>query len=57
MSDILGALVNLDHPGHYISWGWFQMSDGNCAVVVAMVATFLVALVAPFPGRQKEKRS
>ena len=57
MFEILGALVNLDHPGHYISWGWFQMSYGNFAVVVTMVVTFLVALVAPFPGRKREKQS
>ena len=57
MSDILGSLLNLNHPGHYLSWGWFQMSYGNFAVIVTMVATFIVALVAPFPGRKKEKRS
>ena len=49
----LGALVNLNHPAHYIHWGWFQMSIANFVVVLLMIAVFVVAIVSPFPGARR----
>jgi hypothetical protein len=50
---MLGALVNLNHPGRYIHWGWFQMSLANFIVILAMIAVFVLAIVIPFPkGRR-----
>ncbi len=51
----LGALINLDHYGHYIQWHVIQISVGNLIVMVLMVATFVAALLAPFPGRRNRK--
>lgn len=51
----LGALINLDHYGHYIQWHVIQISVGNLIVIVLMVATFIAALFAPFPGRRSRK--
>ena len=51
----LGALINLDHYGQYIHWGVIQVSVGNFIVMVLMVASFLAALFAPFPGRRNRK--
>lgn len=54
MSLLLGAVVDLNHPGKYIHWGFFQMSLANFLVIVAMVVVFILAVALPFP---KGKRS
>lgn len=46
---VVAALVNLDHPAHFIQWGWFQISVANLLVIVLMLAVFAVALFVPFP--------
>ncbi len=51
----LGALINLDHYGHYVQWHVIQISVGNLIVMILMVATFIAALFAPFPGRRSRK--
>jgi hypothetical protein len=53
----LGALVNLDHYGHYLNWHFISISVSNVIVMVLMVATFIAALVLPFPGRRHRKES
>jgi len=30
---VLGSVVNLNHPAHYIHWGWFQISVANFIVI------------------------
>jgi hypothetical protein len=45
----IGAVVNLNHPGIYLHWGWFQMSLANFLVIVTMVVVFVLAIVLPFP--------
>lgn len=45
----VGAVVNLNHPGIYLHWGWFQMSLANFLVIVTMVVVFVLAIVLPFP--------
>jgi len=46
---MLGAIVNLNHPGKYIHWGFFQMSVANFVVILVMLAVFVLAIVLPFP--------
>ncbi|HXY71493.1 MAG TPA: hypothetical protein VEM41_03030 [Actinomycetota bacterium] len=48
----LGAMVNLDHPAHYVHWGWFQISTANLVVILLMIVVFVLALFVPFPGRR-----
>jgi hypothetical protein len=48
----LAGLVNLNHPGHFINWGVIQISYANAIVVGLMVATFVAALLLPFPGHK-----
>ena len=48
----LAAIFPLDNLGHYIHWGWLYLSYGNALVIVLMILTFVVALLAPFPGRR-----
>jgi hypothetical protein len=49
---MLGALVNLSHPGHYLHWGFIQLSVANFVVIVLMVVVFAAALVIPFRSRR-----
>jgi hypothetical protein len=44
------AVIDLNGPGHYLTWGWFQVSWANLVVVLLMLALFALALVVPFPG-------
>ncbi len=53
----LAALVPLDHLGHYLHWHWFLISVANLTVIALMVVTFVVALLAPFPGKRRRKES
>ena len=41
---MIGAIVNLNHPGRYIHWGWFQMSLANLIVILVMGLSFLVVM-------------
>jgi len=49
MSRTLAALVNLDHPGHYVHWGFIQISVANLMVIGLMLLVFVLAIVVPFP--------
>jgi hypothetical protein len=53
----VGALINLDHPGHFLHWHFIEVSVANAVVMIVMVATFVVALLAPFPGRRSRKEN
>ncbi len=53
MGDLMAAPVNLNHVGHYVTWGVIQVSVANLVVIATMVVVFLLALLLPFPrGRQ-----
>jgi uncharacterized membrane protein len=51
----IAALLPLNTLGHYIHWRWFDISVANFIVIVLMVVTFVVALLAPFPGRRRRR--
>jgi hypothetical protein len=51
------ALIPLDNLGHYIQWHFIEISIANLIVMILMVVTFIVALVAPFPGRSRRKEN
>jgi hypothetical protein len=42
------ALVNLSNTGHYLHWGFIQLSVANAVVIVLMVVVFIIAIVVPF---------
>jgi hypothetical protein len=52
---LVGALVDLGGNGHYVHWGFIQMSVGNLIVIALMVVVFVLAIALPFP-RGKEDR-
>jgi hypothetical protein len=43
----------MDHPAYYLNWGFIQISAANLIVIALMIAVFLIALFAPFPGRRR----
>ncbi len=43
----------MDHPGMYVHWGVVQISLANLVVIGLMLLVFVVALLAPFPGRRR----
>ncbi len=51
------ALIPLDSLGHYIHWGWVEISVANFIIIVLMIATFIAAIAAPFPGRRRRKEN
>ncbi len=53
MSGMVAGIIDLDKPGHYIHWGWFQISVANLLVIALMVIVFVLALFLPFPGRRR----
>jgi hypothetical protein len=50
------ALVNLNGSGHYIHWGFIQMSVANLVVILLMILVFILAIVLPFPSRKQRDR-
>lgn len=43
----------LSKPGYFLHWGVVQISLANFLVIVAMIVIFVLALVLPFPHRDK----
>jgi hypothetical protein len=47
------ALADLNGTGHYLHWGFLQISWANAIVILAMIVVFVIALVLPFPGSRR----
>jgi hypothetical protein len=45
------SVVNLNGPGHYLSWSIFDISVANLIVIAVMVVIFGLALLVRFPHR------
>jgi hypothetical protein len=50
----LAAPVPMNHPGHYLNWGFIQISLANFIVILLMIAIFILALFVPFPGGRRD---
>lgn len=50
------APVDLTGNGHYLSWGFLQVSVANLVVIAVIAAMFAGALLLPFPGSRKRER-
>jgi len=42
----------MDAPAYYLHWGFILISVPNLALIVGMVAVFVIALLAPFHRRR-----
>jgi len=40
----------LDTPAAYLNWNFILISIPNLLMILGMIALFVVALLAPFPG-------
>lgn len=52
-TQVLAALVDLGGRPRYFHSGWFLISVGNLVVIALMIVVFVLALVLPFPGRDR----
>lgn len=53
----MGVLdLTADSAGRYLTWGVIQISVTNLLIIVAMVVVFLLAILAPFPGRHHDSQ-
>jgi hypothetical protein len=53
---LVAALINLNGNGHYIHWGFIQMSLANFVVIISMIAVFVLAILLPFPRRKRRRQ-
>jgi len=53
---LLAALVNLGGTGHYIHWGFIQISVANLVVIILMIVVFVLAILLPFPKRKGDRQ-
>jgi ABC-type proline/glycine betaine transport system permease subunit len=49
---IIGSLINLDGPGHFVNWGFIQISVANLVVIGLMMLVFVVAIFLPLPSKR-----
>lgn len=53
-SATLASVIDLNHPGHFLTWGALSISLANLVVILTMLALFALALFLPFPrGRSR----
>lgn len=50
---MLGSIVNLNGPAHYVHWHFFLMSVPNLIVIVLMLIVFALALFLRAPGAKR----
>jgi hypothetical protein len=48
---MMAAILNLNHPAHTVHWHFFTMTVSNFVAILLMLVVFVVAILAPFPGR------
>jgi hypothetical protein len=45
---LVGSLIDLNGPGHYLHWGFIQISVANAVLIALMVVVFVAAILIPF---------
>jgi hypothetical protein len=50
---VLGAVINLNHPAHVVTWHFISLSVPNLLAIVAMFVVFGLLIVLPFPGHRR----
>jgi hypothetical protein len=48
-SPALAAAIDLNSPGHYLTWGVLSISVANAIVILVMLVLFALAIMLPFP--------
>jgi len=52
---MIAALVNLNHTGHYLHWGFIQLSVANLVVILLMIVVFAAAIAIPFRAGRRDR--
>ncbi|MHB8555780.1 MAG: hypothetical protein ACYDCB_09030 [Candidatus Dormibacteria bacterium] len=47
----------VNQPAPYLHWGFILISFPNLGLIVFMIVLFVAALLLPFPGRARRRRS
>ena len=55
VTNLLGAVIDLNGRPHYVHSGWFLISVANLGVIIAMIVVFALAIAVPFPGGRNRK--
>jgi hypothetical protein len=55
--DVLGAVVNLNHPAHTVDWNFIHLSVANVVVIGLMFVVFFLAILLPFPGAAARRQA
>ena len=48
---VAASAIDLNQPGHFLSWSFIDISVANLIVIAVMVVIFGLALLVPFPQR------
>jgi hypothetical protein len=54
---VLGAVFDLNHPAHVVHWHFIDLSVANIVVIALMLVVFAAAIILPFPGAARRRRS
>jgi len=52
---VIGALIDLNTTGHYLHWGFIQLSLANLLIILLMIVVFFLALLIPFRSGRKSR--
>jgi hypothetical protein len=55
LQGMLASLIDLNTTGHYLHWGFIQISVANLVVILLMVVVFVLAIVIPFHAGKRER--
>ena len=53
---LLGSAIDLNTTGHYVHWGFIQISVANLIVIIAMIVVLFAAILLPFPNRRARRK-
>jgi hypothetical protein len=56
LATLVASLINLGGTGHYVHWGFIQISVANLVVILLMIIVFILAIVLPFPRHGRRNR-
>jgi hypothetical protein len=56
VTDLLGAIVDLNRPAHVVQWHFVQLSVANLVVIAVTLAACAAVIVLPFPGAARRRR-
>lgn len=53
---LVAVLIDLGGTGHYLHWGFIEISVANLVVIILMIVIFILAILLPFPRHGRRDR-